>query len=139
MSKAFMKRGSERQALHEEAHKDIYRLEETSEEWAKNGHKACAYLAQIIIAYLFGKNMSHLSSTRRERYELVAEELFQKVTLRRYATFARAEEEEKAMLAEFALWLIESQALCQFPHDLARIEICDPQTIFRAPSAMSEV
>ena len=119
-----------RQRIHEQAHQVIFQLEEKEEEWANNGHQACAYLGQVIIGYLFGNSVPTSSSLScRSQYENIAQVTFEGKILPLYTVSFRAEEEKKAMLGDLAIWLTR-QSLGTFHEDLSIREIIDPEAIF---------
>ena len=138
MADAFMVRGSQRQKFQDELHRLIYDLEEKYDDWANNRVKAYFYLTYLIGQYLVGELATALAALPSPtKYESVARDTLV-IVIERCRSFSRATEEQRYMLAEFMMWLTES-ALHPEQASLVRKEITDPQTIFHAHSATSDV
>jgi len=128
VTEAWIVRDMERQELRQKLMREAEAWEETEE----NRGRFLLRLAEAIAALLVHKSEMRVPPTRASAF------LFGKVTPE-IESFARSEAEYWAILAMFLEKDVLPSALSSYYAELQRQEIEEPEVIFRAPSAMSEV
>jgi len=138
---AWLKRGSERQQLLEEIQHKIRDAEESNGVDGSDLKKLQEYYHHIVVFVT-----DYLLKGEPTRYDpkIVGgmfcdmEYSFHFTHFRTIREFSRAEEEERALLAELAKWAMAT-FINPFEHELRRKEISEPKIIFQADRAMTEV
>lgn len=131
MTEAFMERGHERQVLVDELMRIIYQAED------KYGKDFLFNLIIVMVRYL-KKRRTAVQEGSETKKVFAERSLFYKEILPKIEDFSRAPEERDLLVVDFLRKVLDS-VLGVFGAKLLELEIRDPKTIFRAPSAMSEV
>jgi len=129
MNDAWMVRGSERQNLLESLKREVMEKENNEEP----GRHVFQYdLAHVLLQFLLNEEMVGCLT------ESIGNTYFQCNVLPKTSGFARAKEERDVIICELLTWLVTS-ITSRFHSNLLHREIMDPQTIFRAPSATTQI
>lgn len=136
MSDAWMVRGAERQELVQRLQGLFFRLDNQMGRSHESAEAANApFLAVAIL--LFGELGKSLGNPPSYKYRKKVEE-FLEAARKEIKNFARAPEEEMFIMAELAKKFLHS-GLTSFHNRLGYLEMREPEKIFHAPSATSDV
>jgi len=125
VAEAWIVRDIERQELRQRLMREAWKAAE------ENGGRFLLRLAETIVAFLVHKSKRNMPVTSGQF-------LFEKV-ISEIERFARSPAENWALLAMFLEKDLLPSALNSYYAELQRQEIEEPEVIFHAPSAMSEV
>ncbi len=138
MSDAWMKRGAERQELLELLKRLIIKQEDKVHDSQVARHATNTVLMEHLalksgVALIFMSTTSEVTVARRNM-----QQLFQDMILPQIKDFAKAEEEENALIAELYTWSSVSIA-AHFKGALMTAEIREPETFFDGKQATDPV
>ncbi len=139
MTEAWAKRGSERQELLQELMQEVYKAEEEGGNKIMGGEERIGFeldLIQVIAAHL--KQRIDPQDRPDDVDRFASSFFFRDDLLPRVTEFSRAEEENKWLLFEL-MEKLEKSVGSYIQGKLLRLEQSNPQQIFQAPSAMTEV
>lgn len=126
MIEAWMLREIQRQGLLEKVMREVYEAEE-------KGTFKLLWLVEIIIKYFDGMRPENTSFTANVPAQFFFERILPEIK-----SFARADEEANFLVAELLQKVLKS-ALMPIHSAKMALEMNNPQLIFNAPSAMTEV
>lgn len=143
MSEAFMVRGSERQRFLESVKRTIMDKEDALEDQFEFSQENLSpyyeTLSKVLMAYLIhGEDWEIFEFRVLSKFRAWVRDFVREAILPSVAEFSRVEEERKALLASLLEWTVG--VITKNSHSaLLRKEMMDPQSVFRAESAMTKI
>lgn len=139
-TEAWVKRGAERQELLRELMQKVYGVEEGTGGKESMGEEKRIWFKFDLIQVIAERLKQRVDPRDRQNDidRFTSSFFFRDEILRRVEEFSRAEEETNQFLCEL-MERLQKSIMSQFQGELSKLEFYDPQRIFHAPSAMTEV